>query len=181
LKLAIGSAVLAIAFLTTHAFAQSPVEPTGTWLTEDGRAKIRIEHCNEASGLCGYVVWLKDPLNDKGQPRTDIYNPDPAKRNRPSLGMQLISSLKVDEDQHFAGDIYNADNGKTYAITLAVEKSNELRVRGCMMHILCGSQSWSRVPDLPVPGTHVVSTTASVPKSAKAGARHDVAPAAPAQ
>lgn len=38
-------------------------EPFGTWQTEDGRARVRTEHCgSDASRLCGFVVWGKEPL-----------------------------------------------------------------------------------------------------------------------
>ncbi len=161
--------------LGTQAYSQSASDATGTWLTEDGRAKIRIEHCGEANKrICGFVVWMKDPLTEEGQPRLDINNPDPAKRHRPSLGMELMSGLKPDDDQHYAGEIYNADNGKMYSITLSVESQDELKVHGCMLKFLCGSQSWSRVADLPVPGTKVVATTpvTKTTKPAGTGSAH---------
>ena len=161
MRLAIGTALIGVVAFGAHAFAQSPMETTGTWLTEDGRAKIRIEHCVDNNvKLCGFVAWMKDPVNEKGQPRLDIHNPDPNKRTRPSLGLELMTGLEKDEDSAYAGEIYNADNGKMYAVTLAVEKADELHVKGCMLKFLCGSQTWTRVADVAVPptATKVVST-----------------------
>lgn len=142
------------------------LDPTGTWLTEDGRAKVRIEKCgSDHAHICGNVVWLKEPLDDKGKPKTDIKNPDPAKRSRPTLGMPLFSELTPDEDQVYSGKIYNAENGKSYDVTFEVEKASDLHVKGCMLSILCGSQHWARVADLPTSAV-VASTQPKKPKSA---------------
>ena len=155
---------LALVFAGTVARA-ADLEPVGTWLTEDGRAKIRTEKCGEGSAnLCGFVVWLKDPLTEDCKPRTDVKNPDPAKRSRPSLGMELMSQLTVDDDaSHYKGQIYNAENGKMYDITLAMDAPTEVQVKGCLLKILCGSQTWTKVADLPIPARQMVQ---NAPKKA---------------
>ena len=145
------------------AHAAETADPVGTWLVEDARAKIHIEKCGaNHDELCGSVVWLKDPLDDKGRPKTDIKNPDPAKRNRPAVGMQLIDELKPDEDKVYSGQIYNAENGKNYDVTLRMDSPTDLRLKGCVMSILCQSQHWTRVAD--VPATVVATTQKVKPK-----------------
>ncbi|KQP41062.1 hypothetical protein ASF49_18670 [Methylobacterium sp. Leaf104] len=143
---------LAAALLPGLAMAAAPNDASGTWLTEDGRARIRTEKCGpQNTNLCGYVVWLKVPLNDQGQPRIDFKNPDPKKQSRPSLGLQLIMGLKPQPDGHYGGKIYNADEGKFYDVTMWSDQPTELSVRGCLLGFLCGSQTWNRVNDV-VPG-----------------------------
>lgn len=169
--------------VSAQAFGQSgALDPAGTWLTEDGRAKIRLEHCGENSEkLCGFVAWMKDALNDKGQPRTDVKNPDPAKRSRPNLGLEIMAGLKREDPTHFAGEIYNADDGKMYAVTVAIEKPAEVEIRGCLMRFLCGSQTWERVADIgPASITKLVSsaTTGKAAKPPLLGHPHDNQPAA---
>jgi uncharacterized protein (DUF2147 family) len=137
------------AFLALSAIpaAQAATDPSGTWLTEDGRAKIKIDHCGPGgANVCGTVVWLKSPLNDQGQPRTDIKNPDPKKRARPVIGLTLMDGLKP-EDAGFKGQIYNADEGKFYEVTVARASAGALEVSGCLLKILCGSQTWTKAPD----------------------------------
>jgi uncharacterized protein (DUF2147 family) len=149
---------LALAALPGLAQAASPNDATGTYLTEDGRARIRVEKCGpQNTNLCGYVVWLKVPLNDKGQPRVDFKNPDPKKQARPSLGLQLIMGLKPQPDGHYGGKIYNADEGKFYDVTMWSDQPSELSVRGCLLGFLCGSQTWSKVTDV-VPGQLTAAT-----------------------
>ena len=145
-------AFLALAALVGPARAVTPADPSGTYLTEDGRARVRLEKCGTANDrLCGYVVWLKVPLTDKGEPRVDFKNPDPKKQTRPSLGHQLIMGLKPNEDAHYEGQIYNSEDGKFYKVTIWTEAPNELTVRGCLIAFLCKSQTWNKVSDL-VPG-----------------------------
>lgn len=132
--------------------AQAAADPAGTWLTEDGRARIRVEKCGPAEkNLCGYVVWLKVPNNDKGQPRVDFKNPDAKKQSRPSLGHQLIMGLKLNADQRFEGKIYNSEDGKSYDVTIWADEPAELTVKGCLIAFLCKSQAWTRVSDV-LPG-----------------------------
>ena len=179
MRFLITALVAATVLCGSQARAQASLDVAGTWLTEDGRAKIRTEHCGEK--LCGYVVWMKQPLNEKGEPRTDLKNPDPAKRNRPSLGLELMNGLKAEDETHYSGQIYNAEDGKMYDVTVSMEKAEELNIHGCLLRFLCGSQSWERVADIAVPGapTKVVATVPPAGKAAKPGAaagKHDSAP-----
>lgn len=157
-KLRFSFVVLAVALFGAQTAARAAdLEPVGTWLTKDGRAKIRTEKCGPGgANLCGYVVWMKEPLTDKGQPRTDVNNPDPAKRSRPALGLELLDKLQIDDDHHYVGQIYNAENGKMYDVTLSSEKASELDVKGCLVRFLCQTQAWTRVADLPVPSPNKV-------------------------
>lgn len=146
MRLILGTALL-LGGLSAAA-AETPRDPSGTWLTGDGRAKIRIDRCGAGSRLvCGKVVWLKAPTTDAGAPRTDLKNPDPKKRARPVLGLQLIDGLKPD-DAKFSGDLYNIEEGKVYAVSLERESDSELSISGCVLRVLCGSQTWTRVPDV---------------------------------
>ena len=184
-------AALALAALSAPAHAAAPADPSGTYLTEDGRARVRLEKCGPANDrLCGYVVWLKVPLNDKGEPRIDFKNPDPKKQARPSLGHQLILGLKPNADAHYEGKIYNSEDGKSYDVTIWTDAPNELTVRGCLIAFLCKSQTWNKVVDL-APGQLAGPTngpngprsdpefaTGSPKPTAKAGAKAAPKPAA---
>ena len=146
MRLALSAALLLAG--VSAAAADTAKDPSGTWLTGDGRAKIRIDRCGPAQKLvCGKVVWLKTPTSETGTPRTDLKNPDPKKRSRPVMGLQLIEGLKPDEDK-FTGEIYNIEEGKIYTVSLERESEAELSVSGCMLRVLCGSQTWTRVPDV---------------------------------
>ncbi|MDP4004348.1 DUF2147 domain-containing protein [Methylobacterium sp. NEAU K] len=186
-------AFLALATVAAPARAATPADPSGTYLTEDGRARVRLEKCGAANDrLCGYVVWLKVPLSDKGEPRVDFKNPDPKKQTRPSLGHQLIMGLKPNADAHYEGKIYNSEDGKSYDVTIWTDAPGELTVRGCLIAFLCKSQTWTKVTDL-APGQLAGPTngpngphsdpefvTASAPKpTAKTGAKSAPKPAAP--
>ncbi len=144
LRLALSPAYLLAGLAAAQ--AETPKDPSGTWLTGDGRAKIQIDRCGSNQHyVCGKVVWLKVPTTDAGAPRTDVKNPDPKKRARPVIGLQLIDSLKPDEGK-FSGQIYNVEEGKTYDVSMERESESELSVSGCLLKILCGSQTWTRVP-----------------------------------
>jgi uncharacterized protein (DUF2147 family) len=144
--------------LAAEAHAAANLDPSGTWLTEDGRARIRVEKCGPRQDkLCGYVVWLKSPLTDDGKPLVDLKNPDPAKRGRASLGHQMLLGLTPNADGHFEGKVYNSEDGKTYDVTVSSETPTTLKIRGCLMVVLCGSQTWTRANDV-LPGQLAAAT-----------------------
>ncbi|MGJ5204756.1 DUF2147 domain-containing protein [Bradyrhizobium sp. HKCCYLR20261] len=133
-------------------------DPIGTWLTEDGRARIRIERCGAAlDRICGYVVWMNETADAKGQPFRDRLNPDPAKRGRLLLGHQMLLGLKLNADGRYTGDVYNAEDGKTYNVSIWLERPRILAVKGCLLGLFCATQGWAQVTDL-VPGQLLAAT-----------------------
>ncbi|GJD47329.1 hypothetical protein OPKNFCMD_0035 [Methylobacterium crusticola] len=160
MKKVLTGALVALGLAPGAALA-APKDPSGTWLTEDGRARIRIEKClTRNDRVCGYVVWLKTPLDDKGQPRVDFKNTDAKKRGRPSLGHQLIMGLKPNADNRHEGQIYNSEDGKLYDVSIWVDDPSELNVRGCLLGFLCGSQTWTRAGEV-APGQLTGPTAAA--------------------
>jgi uncharacterized protein (DUF2147 family) len=123
--------------------AQGATEPTGVWLTQAGDARVRVSKCG--GGICGVIVGLRDP-NDPatGKPQVDDKNPNPALRNRPMIGLPLFSGMHPAGPNKWSGQIYNADDGSTYASSISVTGPDTLRVEGCV-GALCGGENWSRV------------------------------------
>ncbi|WP_198533479.1 DUF2147 domain-containing protein [Streptomyces sp. AcH 505] len=141
--------VASLLALVTSGLASGNADPSGTWLTEDGRARIRVERCGSAlEQVCGYIVWMKDPFDANRQPLKDQNNPDRAKRSRPVLGHQLILGLAPNPKGYFAGQIYDAESGKSYEISLWRESADRLKVKGCMLSVFCLSQTWTQTIDV---------------------------------
>lgn len=148
IRLATAALVATAAIIASECRAGEAIVPTGTWLTEDGRARVRTEQCgSDPTRLCGFVVWGSKPLDEDGKPKIDKHNPDPSKQTRAQLGHQMLLGLKPSSDGRFEGKIYNADNGKSYDVTVWSEQPSALIVKGCML-VFCASQSWRRVTDV---------------------------------
>lgn len=129
--------------------AAAVADPTGTFTIEDGRARVRLERCGAAQDrICGYIVWLKNPTDERGQPARDRNNPDPEKRARALLGHQLILGLKPTTAGRFEGDVYNSEDGKSYSIALWRESSDRVKVKGCLIKLLCSTQNWQQTFDV---------------------------------
>ena len=129
------------------ALAQEP-GPVGRWLTEGGKSQVEIARCGDR--LCGRIVWLNEPLDEAGKPKTDKNNPAEAERSRPILGLQLLAGfIKSAEaaDRWEDGTIYNPEDGKVYKCSLTLQDANTLRVRGYVGVPLFGkTQVWTRAP-----------------------------------
>jgi uncharacterized protein (DUF2147 family) len=120
-------------------------DPAGIWMSGDGGTKVRITNCGDS--LCGSVVWLKEPIDKAtGKPKTDKYNPDEARKTRPMLGLQVIHGMKPNGSGKWSGQIYNADDGKTYRSNLMLESPTKARVEGCVL-IICIGENWTRVAE----------------------------------
>jgi uncharacterized protein (DUF2147 family) len=135
--------------LASPLIANAAGDPTGIWSTEDGRARIRVEKCGaDQEHLCGHVVWLKEPLTESGQPLLDSNNPDPMKRASPILGLEILLALSRRSADEFEGKVYNSEDGKTYDVIVASAGPTTLKVRGCFLAVLCGSETWTRTTDV---------------------------------
>jgi uncharacterized protein (DUF2147 family) len=56
--------------------------------------------------------------------------------------------MKAAPGSKWSGKIYNADNGKTYSTELTVAAPRKLEVRGCVLAVLCGSETWTKLEDV---------------------------------
>lgn len=136
------------------ALAAEPAGPTGEWMVADGVAKVRIENCGNK--LWGLVSWEKEPGG------IDQYNPDPGKRARPTLGMPILLGMQQQQPGRWDGEIYNAQNGKTYSANIRLSSPDQLELQGCVLGFLCGGQTWTR-------------TAAALPTQKPAGAKPSTA------
>ena len=127
---------------------------TGEWLVADKSARIMIHACG--NHLRGVIAWERVH-------GLDVQNPDPAKRHRPTLGLPILIGMQSTGPDSWAGRIYNADNGKTYATKIILLSSNALQVEGCVMGFLCGGETWTKVRE----HAEDCATTPSAPLPAK--------------
>jgi uncharacterized protein (DUF2147 family) len=123
--------------------AQGVPEPTGVWQTQAGDARVKVSKCG--GGICGVVVGLRDPIDPMtGKPQVDNKNPNPSLANRPIIGLPLFSGMRPVAAGKWSGQIYNADDGGTYASSVTVTSESTLRVEGCI-GALCGGETWTKV------------------------------------
>jgi uncharacterized protein (DUF2147 family) len=135
-------AILAVLLAIPAAKAQSGGGPNGIWLTQAGDAKVRVSKCGR--GICGVIVWLKDPINPAtGKPHVDDKNPNPSLARRPMIGLPLFMGMSPSGPNKWSGQIYNADDGNSYASNISVPGPGTLRVEGCV-GALCGGETWTR-------------------------------------
>ena len=135
-------AMLAALLAGPSARAQSASEPSGVWLTQAGDARVKISKCG--GGICGVIVWLKDPINPAtGKPQIDDKNPNPALAKRPMIGLPLFSGMQPSGPNRWSGRIYNADDGNSYASNVSISGPDTLKVEGCV-GALCGGENWTR-------------------------------------
>lgn len=141
--------IVSVAVVVLEAFAADAVQPEevlGVWLNPKATTRVRISPCGAA--LCGNIVWLKDPNNPQtGEPLTDRNNPDPANRNRPILGMQVVTDLKPGRAAgEWTGKVYSPNEGKTNEVSFLIDGPNGLKIEACMLAgLLCSTQTWTRV------------------------------------
>jgi len=119
-------------------------DPTGDWKVEDGVAHIRVAECG--GSMWGAVAWEKTPGG------IDKNNPDATKKTRPTLGIVTLLDMKKNAaNDKWAGQVYNAKDGKFYKSTIKLgDTADELEIEGCVLGFLCGGQTWTRVgPSIP--------------------------------
>lgn len=127
--------VLVLLASSVTAFASSGADAiVGTWLANDGTAKVQI--VNEQGVYNGHVVWLKEPLSPAdaangmaGKPKVDRLNPDSSLRTRPIMGLTTLSGLRsAGENAWDGGTLYVPSSGKSYPCKLSLGSDGSLKV-----------------------------------------------------
>lgn len=114
---------------TATASAKSPLE--GRW--KNGKMEIAIAPCGRA--LCGTVVKAS-PIQQAKAERgsgTDL------------VGARLITGITPTGPSTYKARVFVADQNVHASGTIDQVSSNQLKVRGCVLAVICKSKTWDRV------------------------------------
>jgi len=132
-------AILACASLSAAVPAQASNPIDGTYRDSGGYVEITVRPCGSAR--CGDITRIV--RRKPGEPDHDVHNDDPRLRNRPILGVRLLSNLRWD-DGAWRGEVYNPEDGGTYRAVVRPAANGSLEVKGCVSFV-CRTRIWPRV------------------------------------
>ena len=132
------------------ASAAPPIE-TGIWINHTGKGAVEIRPCGPsgaaARSLCGFIVWLKEPNNKKGEPLTDRYNPEASKQRRTICGLPVLGSLQRVSDGWDNGWVYDPEQGSQFDAAIQLTSRDRLTLTGYKgVKFFSKSFQWKRAP-----------------------------------
>jgi uncharacterized protein (DUF2147 family) len=129
--------ILALLFIIPI-FAQNADRITGVWFNGEKSSKIEITQAKDGSFI-GKIIWLKEPNDSAGNPKTDTKNSDDKLAKRPLMNLQVLSGLTYDgKSKYSGGKIYDPKSGKTYSAKAEMTNNNTLALRGFIGIALAG-------------------------------------------
>lgn len=102
------------------------------WKNDEQGWVVEARECDRA--LCAFLVWY--PALSKKPPADlplDVLNPDPARRNVPLCGLQLIGGFIPSPHKTGGWDkgwVYDPDSGHTYSGTITTVDTRTIKLRG---------------------------------------------------
>lgn len=139
--------VLVSVFTISLGSAQSDGDKLiGVWQPSEGTAYVKIEKIGNK--YYGRIVWLKEPLNEKGEPKTDVNNPDESLRSTPLKGYRILKDFVWNEEEGIWSDgtIYDPKNGTLYNCKIELTEDNKIEVRGFVGTAVFGrTDVWTRL------------------------------------
>ena len=137
--------ILLMVFFSSAVLAEST--PAGLWRTIDdhnGKEKSLVRIVEVNGEFRGTIEKLFREPGEDPNPNCEKCPGD--KKNKPVLGMMILTGLKKDKDQWSGGEILDPQNGKIYKCKVWLEnKDRELHLRGFIGVSLLGrTQVWKR-------------------------------------
>ena len=115
--------VLALIAFSAHSAAANDLG--GTWLRDDGNARVRIAPCGDKT--CATNLWIGD--TSKGE----------------AAGDKLVMTLARQPDGTFSGNAYDPKRDWTYSMTITATPG-ALTTRGCLVgRLICRDVNWKAV------------------------------------
>ncbi len=113
---------LALALLAASAGGAAANDLDGTWLRDDGNARVRIAPCGDK--ICATNLWIGD--TSKGE----------------AAGDKLVMTLARQPDGTFSGSAYDPKRDWTYSMTITATPG-ALTTRGCIVgRLICRDVTW---------------------------------------
>jgi uncharacterized protein (DUF2147 family) len=121
----------------------------GEWWTEGREGRIKFIQARDGT-FRGITMCCVPKVPSPENPVKDMHNPNPALRDRATIGIVLIWKLNYDSDGEYNGGyLYNPRDGNTYRINIKIIDAETIKIRGYIAIPLLGqSQIWKRARDL---------------------------------
>ena len=125
-----------------------PDKLVGTWQTEKNEGTVEIFKSH--GFYYGVLIALKEPYDKKHLPKTDSRNKKVEQRNRPLIGILVISNMKYNElkERWDGGKIYIPKVGYEAECIIYLVDHDTLKVKGFKGSELVGQTNiWTRLSD----------------------------------
>jgi uncharacterized protein (DUF2147 family) len=136
---------LLVLFIFLGCFQLSAQSVIGKWKTVDdktGKPKSIIEIYEKGGKIYGKITDILNPAMRNGV----CTKCGKDYKDKPILGMVIITDMKKDDDEYNGGKILDPESGTEYKCILKLEGKDKLEVRGYVGFALIGrSQTWIRV------------------------------------
>lgn len=110
----------------------------GEYLTDRGgsKSKVRVTKNNDGT-YNAQIYWVEKPLDEKGNKRKDVKNPDKSLRNVDIDQVVIVKGLKYDKKDKTWGDakIYDPSKGIRVNVTAEFVEEKKLKLRGTIFGI----------------------------------------------
>ncbi len=103
--------------------ATSANDIVGVWMPSEGTSYIKIFKEKDKERYHGKIVWLKEPNDEKGNPKTDP-------EGKAMLNMLNLRNFVFEDGEWSDGTIYDPKSGSTYYCTIEMKNMDKLEVRG---------------------------------------------------
>lgn len=108
---------------------------------ETGKVDSVIEVYEKNGKAFAKVVEIKNP--DRKNALCDLCQGK--NKNKPILGLNILTGLEKDDDEWSGGKILDPRNGKVYKCYIKLEDPNKLKIRGYIGFALIGKTAyWTR-------------------------------------
>lgn len=99
----------------------------GTWLSDGGDSRVEITRSGPK--FIGKIVWLQEPERD-GKPVRDANNSDAVLRDRPIMGLEILSGFTYASNGVWSGGTaYAPRKGHSYPAELSVTRDGRLDIK----------------------------------------------------
>ena len=140
--------LLSFVLLSYSTYAQNNKSVLGDWYNAEKDAVINIFEAEDQT-LSGKIIWMLNPNDENGDPKTDPLNPNQDLRKRSRLGMVMMHGFTyVDNNVWDNGELYDPKKGKTYTGMITLKDANTLDLRGYIgLSFIGRSSTWTRKLD----------------------------------
>lgn len=121
----------------------------GEWWTEGREGRIKFIQARDGT-FRGITTCCRPKVPSSENPVKDMHNPNPALRERATIGIVIIWKLNYESDGEYNGGyLYNPRDGNTYRINIKIIDGDTIKIRGYIAIPLLGqSQIWKRARDV---------------------------------